>query len=111
MATIQVGPRSRLLFGFAITIDGVELFDTLVLPTLQPQSDDTTYEWKSNDQIDLVANRFYGDPVLWWVLALANDIEIVPIQLDEGKLLKVPSPRYVTQILLPRARTLARAQR
>ena len=109
--SVQVSAASRLLFTTLGSVDGVEFFDLLNLPPIVPQSDDTTYEWKSSDRIDLVANRFYGNPVLWWVLALANDVEMVPTDLNEGALLRIPSPRYVQQVLLPTAARYAKAQR
>lgn len=109
-AAVVLSAKSRLLFGTFTTVDGVEFFDILQLPSITEQTDDTTYEWKSNDHIDIVANRFYGDSMLWWVIAVANNIELVPIQLNEGQLLRIPAPRYVSQVLLPLAKSLARAQ-
>lgn len=107
---IDVVASSRLLFGEVLILDDVEHFDLLLLPEIEEQTDDTTYEWKSTDRIDLVANRFYGTPVLWWVIAVANDIEIVPTQLNEGALLRIPAPRYVQQVLLPQAKRQARSR-
>lgn len=109
--SVQIGADSRLLFGFLLSVDDVEFFDLLNLPDVQEQTDDTSYDWKSTDRIDLVAFRFYGSPALWWVLALANDIEIVPTGLNEGRRLRVPSPRYVNNVLLPEAKRLARDRR
>lgn len=100
---VRVTQKSRLLFGDLIIVDGVEFYDLLELPTVSEQADDTTYEWKGGDRIDLLARRFYGDPVLWWVIALANDIELVPVDVAEGTLLRIPSSRYVTQVLIPQA--------
>jgi hypothetical protein len=109
--SVQVGADSRLLFGFLLSVDDIEFFDLLNLPEIQEQTDDTSYEWRSTDRIDLVAHRFYGSPALWWVLALANNIELVPTGLNEGARLRVPSPRYVNNVLLPEAKRLARDRR
>ena len=36
-----------------------------------------------------IANRYYGDPRLWRLVALANDIAD-PLKIPAGKLLKIP---------------------
>lgn len=109
--SVRIVGKSRLILGDLLLVDGVEFYDTIEYPTIQEQADDTTYEWKAGDRIDLVARRIYGDPVLWWVLAVANDIELVPVDLEEGTLLRVPSPRYVNQALIPKARDAQRRAR
>lgn len=109
--SVQIGADSRLLFGTLLQVDTIEFFDTLNLPELQEQTDDTAYDWKSTDRIDLVAHRFYGSPALWWVIALANNIEIVPTDINEGTRLRIPSPRYVNNVLLPEAKRIARDRR
>jgi len=109
--SVQIGADSRLLFGDLLQVDNIEFFDILNLPELQEQTDDTSYDWKSTDRIDLVAHRFYGSPSLWWVIALANNIEIVPTGFSEGMRLRIPSPRYVNNVLLPDAKRIARDRR
>lgn len=41
-------------------------------------------------RIDLVAMKAYNDVRLWWVIAVANDLED-PTILDVGKVLRIPS--------------------
>lgn len=97
--SVNVAQNSRLRFAQLGQVDGIEFWDLLDLPDLPPQSDDVSYQVQLGDRIDVLANRFYGDPVLWWVIAQANDLEILPLGLDEGLVLRVPSPRYVLQHL------------
>jgi len=59
---------------------------------------------QTNDRIDTIANTYYGDPVLWWVIAVANDMEIVPTQLQVGATIRIPSPVYVSQLLFQAAK-------
>ena len=84
-------------------MDGVEFWDTAEIPSIPSQTDDLTHVVLGNDRIDLLANRFYGDPVLWWVIAAANNLEILPTDLNEGDTLRIPSPRYVLQELFRKA--------
>ena len=97
--SVKVNKHSRLRFSELLSSEGVEFWDTLVLPTIVSQTDDMVYEVTSSDRIDTIANKFYGDPVLWWVVAAANDMELVPTALYEGQKLRIPAPRYVLQEL------------
>jgi len=99
--TVQLKKRSRLQFGTLLSIDGFVFWDLLQLPTIVPQTDDTFYTITGSDRIDLLAYKFYGDPILWWVLAAANDLELIPSDFTAGIVLRVPSPRYV-QVLYQR---------
>lgn len=101
--SVQVRQRSRLRFGNLVSVDGVEFWDLLELPKIEPQTDDVVYTVKGHDRIDLLAYNFYSDPILWWVIAAANDMELLPSELNEGDILKIPSPRYVLQVLFRKA--------
>jgi nucleoid-associated protein YgaU len=65
-------------------------------PTADPYGPDildgvTTvdYVWRVGDRLDSVAERRWGDPDYWWVLALANRIKD-PFRITVGQVLKVP---------------------
>jgi hypothetical protein len=103
--SVIVRNRSRLQFGNLLTLDGFTFWDLLELPEIQPQPDDTFYQVQGTDRIDSLAYQFYGDPVLWWVIAAANDMELLPSDMNVGDLLRIPSQRYVLQILFQRVRT------
>lgn len=102
--TVKVQKSSRLRFGKLLYVGAVECWEVLDLPTIPPQTDDLVYTVVDRDRIDALATRYYGDPVLWWVIAAANDMEIVPTALNTGDALRIPSPRYVTQVLFNRIR-------
>jgi hypothetical protein len=59
---------------------------------------------KGLDRIDLLAQRYYQDPTYWWVIAKANEFEILPTDLNVGEEIVIPSPRYVRQGLFTSAR-------
>ena len=60
------------------------------------------YIVQKDDTLAKIAYKFYGDPVLWWVLAVANQLEILPTDLKFGSTLRVPSKTYVYGELLGR---------
>ena len=97
---VEVVSASRLLFADLKFIDDVEFWDTLVLPRNTTRADDIIYIVQGGDRIDLLAQRFYQDPVMWWVIAWANDLEILPTDLKEGQQLNIPSKTFVEQELL-----------
>jgi nucleoid-associated protein YgaU len=103
--SVNIKNFSRLQFGTLLNIDGFEFWDLLQLPDIPPQPDDTFYTVLGTDRIDTLANKFYGNPILWWVLALANDLELLPTDLNVGSVLRVPSQRYVQKVLFKKAVT------
>jgi nucleoid-associated protein YgaU len=100
---IRVGSYSRLRFADLGSADGVEFWTLPDFPIISEQVDDLSYQVQGGDRLDRLANRFYGDPVLWWVLAVSNGMEILPTELNEGDFIRIPSPRYVTQELFKTA--------
>lgn len=96
---IPLASHSRLRFADLVLAEKTVFWDTLDLPTIVVQGDDLQYVVQQHDRIDQLAHKFYGDPVLWWVLAAANDLELLPTALFSGQTLRVPSPRYVLQEL------------
>lgn len=90
---------SRLKFANLLSEEGFEFWQTLYATEIGVHGDDVTYIIRQNDRIDRLASSFYGDPVLWWVIALANNLEFLPTDLMEGQTLRIPSPRYVTTVL------------
>lgn len=100
---VTIPDSSRLQFADFVTQDGVAFWDVLDLPEIVVQTDDLVYKAVTSDRIDRLAHRFYGDPVLWWVIAAANDMELLPNALYGGQTLRIPSPRYVLQELFKTA--------
>jgi nucleoid-associated protein YgaU len=103
-----VRKRSRLRFYDLVFVEGTdgaeyEFWDQNELPEIPVGNDDTKVRVKSTDRLDLLAYQFYGDPILWWVIAAANDIELAQTQLNEGDVIRIPSPNYVQQELFKNA--------
>ncbi len=103
--SVKIPVHSRLRFGNLYSSEGVEFWDILDLPTIEEQDDDIVYQIKGGvgERVDQLASRFYGDPKLWWVIALANGFELVPVDLNHGDFIVVPAPRYVLQELFQKA--------
>jgi hypothetical protein len=100
---VSLKRKSRLRFGELVSLDGFEFWNNTILPELDVQPDDLTHIVTGVDRIDSIAARYYGDPVLWWVVAVANDMEILPTALNVGDKIRIPSPRYVNSVLFTKS--------
>lgn len=71
--------------------------------TLYPSADEltegrtTTIRTSSGDRLDLLANRFYGDASLWWVIAQANKLGGDTLNVEAGTQLEIP--RDISNVL------------
>ena len=96
---LLVNANSRLRFKEFLTVNGVSFWELDALPTIPKSAADLYYTVEDVDRMDLLATRFYGNPNLWWVLAVANDMDLIPTGLRPGAVIRVPSPDYVTRSL------------
>jgi hypothetical protein len=83
--------------------EGIPFWGQTEYPDI-PFSEDDLYLEINQEQakrIDLIAFDNYGDPNLFWVILLANDLDL-PNQLREGMVLRLPSLETVNKILTPK---------
>lgn len=102
--SVRIKNNSRQHFANLIVIDDIEFWDITNFPEIPTQNDDILHQIQGPERIDTLAQKFYSDPVLWWVIAIANDLEIVPSNFRVGDIVRIPSPRFITQVLLPSGR-------
>jgi len=51
---------------------GVKLYKNLKYPEIPTSVDDIYVISVSGDRFDILANEYYGDPSLWWIISIAN---------------------------------------
>lgn len=75
----------------------VTFWDTPDFPQLLPQTSDTYFQIDQEHmgRLDLLAYKQYGDPDLWWVIALANGINLIPTDVILGMTVRIPPKSYV----------------
>ena len=55
-----------------INIDKKQVYQTTRYPEV-PLSDNDTYVYSTQgDRFDILANQYYGDQSLWWIISIAN---------------------------------------
>lgn len=66
-----------------------------------PYSEDDTFitlDSSNVDRIDLVSFQQYGDAELWWILLLANDVDL-PNHFVQNQRIRIPARATVDKIL------------
>jgi nucleoid-associated protein YgaU len=51
----------------------------------------TYHQVTASDRIDLLAEHYYGDPLLWWSIADANPEVMTWDVLTPGQIIRIPS--------------------
>ena len=51
---------------------GDEYYRTNYYPEIEPQESDIYVETEFGDRLDLIANRFYGNTSLYWIISICN---------------------------------------
>jgi len=70
-------------------------------PKISLSVDDIYATTLISDRLDLIANQFYNDVDLWWVIATANPdvIRRDSFNLKPGLQIRIPSTNRITNIL------------
>jgi len=62
-----------------------------IYPFIPPTEDDTYIISTNGDRYDLLANSFYNDPKLWWIIASANNATADNLALEPGIQIRIPA--------------------
>jgi hypothetical protein len=73
------------------TRDGKEVYVTRIYPNIPLRDDDLYVMVETGDRLDTLANDFYKDSTLWWIIASANNIHNAVFGLRDGTILRIPS--------------------
>lgn len=72
------------------TNDGRTVFRSTIYPNIPFRNDDVYVATETGDRLDTLANQFYGDSTLWWIIASANNIHNAVFALEDGTVLRIP---------------------
>ena len=75
----------------------ITYMESTIYPKIEPKDSDFYIISSAGDRLDLLANKYYGDRSLWWVIAVANNINDASFYVKEGLQLRIPS--NLSQIL------------
>lgn len=100
---LTVSTGSWLNLTQLLEFKGVIFWDQTEYPDIA-LSDDDTYIQLTDAQahrIDLIAQDFYGDSELLWILQVANNVDL-PNQFVEGQVIRIPAKATVSTLLAPK---------
>ena len=71
---------------------GDEYYRTNFYPEIEPQESDIYVETEFGDRLDLLADQFYGDVTLYWIISIANpnSLNLGSITIPPGTQLRIP---------------------
>ena len=67
------------------------VYNSILLPYIEPVDSDILIITEEDDRLDLLANQFFGDSKLWWVIATYNNLTDIDTKLEPGLQLRIPS--------------------
>jgi hypothetical protein len=70
---------------------GKDMYVPIYYPNIEAKEDDTYIIVGNTDRLDVIAYDFYGDSTLWWVIAMANNLEGDSMFPPQGMYLRVPA--------------------
>ena len=71
--------------------DGRSYITNPVYPDIPETEDDTYLITSEGDRYDLLAQSFYGDVGLWWVIASANNSTRDGLYIQPGVQIRIPA--------------------
>lgn len=74
-----------------LNVTGSEYYLNNVYPEIPQTEEDDYVIAVLGDRMDLLANDFYGDPSLWWVIASANSLPGDSLYLEPGTQIRIPN--------------------
>ena len=73
------------------TEQGVRYFGSVIYPDVPVDANDIYVITAEGDRYDLLAQQFYGDSSLWWIIASANNIKRDSLLVTVGVQLRIPN--------------------
>ena len=71
--------------------NGKRYYIPTVVPNIPINDSDIYINPKVGERFDSLAQKFYGDSNLWWIIAKANNLSKGQIGLDPEKKLRIPT--------------------
>ena len=81
-------------------LNGKRRRSTTIFPTIPATANDTFIITTSADRLDKLANTFYGDVSLWWVIAAANGLGKGTLVVPGNTKMRIPAKtEFLDQVI------------
>ena len=64
---------------------------SVLYPKIKPNDNDMYIISQQSDRLDILANKYYNDSSLWWIIAVANNLNNASLSIEPGIQMKIPS--------------------
>ena len=71
--------------------DGKRVYLTTSYPVITPQDSDIQVISNETDYLDAMAEKYYGDATLYWIIALANNLGKGRLSVPPGLIIRIPT--------------------
>jgi len=65
--------------------------ESTIYPKILPNDNDLYIITEQSDRLDILANKYYNNPNMWWIIATANNISDANFFVEPGIQLRIPS--------------------
>lgn len=72
---------------------------SIIIPVIPVSESDTFIKTTSAERLDKLANTFYGDATLWWIIAVSNGIGKGTLIVPQNSTIRIPSNENIQQII------------
>ena len=70
--------------------DGKRVYKSTIYPIIPYSPEDLMIVTNESDYLDTLAYKYYGDPTLYWIIAVANNIGKGRMSVPAGLSLRIP---------------------
>lgn len=74
--------------------DGKKVYKSTIYPNVKPSSSDIIIISNETDYLDTLAQKYYKDSTLWWVIASVNNIGKGRLSIEPGTQIRIPLNVY-----------------
>jgi nucleoid-associated protein YgaU len=67
-----------------------QYLESTIYPIVKASDTDLYIISEKGDRLDLLANKYYGDQTMWWIIATANNINNATFYVEPGIQLRIP---------------------
>lgn len=68
-----------------------QYLESTIYPIVKASDTDLYIISEKGDRLDLLANKYYGDQTMWWIIATANNINDATFYVEPGIQLRIPT--------------------
>lgn len=72
---------------------------TVIVPVIPLSKQDIYIKTTTPERLDKLANQFYGDATLWWIIAVSNGLGKGSLYVPENTTIRIPPSANIQQII------------